>query len=131
MTARKIVIHLLLFILKALVVVLLVIGIYRFSGYAYEFGHSLYDNESVSDPPGKDVAIVVPEGATVKNIAGLLENKGLIKDSLVFRVQERLSKYHGQMQAGSYVLNTSQNAEQMIAVLSGHEEDISEQGEEE
>lgn len=131
MTARKMIINLLLFVLKALVAVLLVIGIYRFGGYAYEFGHSLYDNEAMSDPPGKDVAIVVPEGARVADVAVVLESKGLIRDRLVYRVQERLSKYHGQMQAGSYVLNTSQSAEQMITILSGHAEEVSEQGEEE
>lgn len=131
MTVRKLLMNSLLLLLKALAVVVIVIGIYRFGGYAYEFGHSLYDNEAMSDPPGKDVAIVVPEGAGVKNVALLLESKGLIKDSLVFCVQERLSKYHGQMKAGNYVLNTSQYAEQMLAILSGNEEDIRTQGEEE
>ncbi|MGI6019272.1 MAG: endolytic transglycosylase MltG [Marvinbryantia sp.] len=131
MTIRKLLINSLLLLCKALAVIVIVIGIYRFGGYAYEFGHSLYDNEAMSDPPGKDVAIVVPEGASVKNVALLLESKGLIKDNLVFCVQERLSKYHGQMQAGNYVLNTSQYAEQMLAILSGNEEDIRTQGEEE
>lgn len=131
MTIRKLLINSLLLLCKALAVIVIVIGIYRFGGYAYEFGHSLYDNEVMSDPPGKDVAIVVPEGASVKNVALLLESKGLIKDNLVFCVQERLSKYHGQMQAGNYVLNTSQYAEQMLAILSGNEEDIRTQGEEE
>lgn len=131
MTVRKILVSSALLFLKALLVIGIVIGIYRFGGYAYEFGHSLYDNEAMSDPPGKDVAIVIPEGASVENIARLLESRGLIKDQLVFRAQERLSKYHGQLQAGNYVLNTSQYAEQMLAVLSGNEEDIRTEGEKE
>lgn len=124
MQARRILLRILLLVIKILLAVVIAVGVYRVGEFAYGFGHSLYDNESVSDPPGKDVAIVLPEGSTVGKVAALLEAKGLIKDELVFRVQERLSHYHGQIQAGNYVLNTSMNAEEILAILSGHAEDV-------
>ena len=131
MQTRKILVNILMFLIKLLLAVIIIIGIYRFGEYAYHFGHSIYDNVSVSDPPGRDVAIVVPEGSTVGQIASLLESRGLIRDKVVFRIQERLSKYHGQIQAGNYVLNTSQNAQEMLAILSGHEEDVLKNGDSE
>ncbi|MDO4344726.1 MAG: endolytic transglycosylase MltG [Eubacteriales bacterium] len=124
MQAKKILTRLLLMLLKVLLAVIIVTGIYHFGEYAYHFGHSLYDNRAVSDPPGRDVAVVIPEGCTVSQIAKLLEAKGLIEDEKVFRVQERTSQYHGQLKAGNYVLNTSQSAEEMLAILSGHGEDV-------
>ncbi len=108
------------FIVKAALVIVIVIGLYRLGGYAYDFGYQLYSAEAMTAPPGKDVAVVVQEGASVKDIGEMLERQGLIKDSLVFVAQERLSKYSGQIKAGNYVLNTSWNAEEILAALSGN-----------
>lgn len=124
MQLRKILTRILLVLMKILLMVVIAVGIYRFGEYAYHFGHSLYDNEAMSDPPGKDVAIVIPEGCTVSRVAELLEARGLIRNAQVFKIQERLSEYHGQIKAGNYVLNTSQNAQEMLAILSGNEEDL-------
>lgn len=131
MQTRRILVNVLLFLIKIAFLLVVILGIYRLGGYAYRFGHSIYDNVSVSDPPGKDIAIVLPEGTTVSQTAELLEAKGLIRDSKVFLVQERLSKYHGQLLAGNYVLNTSMGAQDMLAVLSGHAEDLSREEDEE
>lgn len=124
MQTRRMVFRIVMFLLKLVLAVVIMAAIYRFGEYAYYFGHSLYDNAAMSDPPGKDVVVVLPEGSTVRQAAELLEARGLIKDPYVFLVQERLSRYHGQMQAGNYVLNTSQNAQEMLAILSGHKEDV-------
>ena len=123
MTIRRFLLSIFLFLLKLLAFIVITAGIVRLGGYAYELGYSLYDNSAMSDPPGKDVAIVIPEGCSVGRIAELLEYKGLIKNALVFRLQERLSKYQGEIKAGSYVLNTSQTAQEILAVLSGYEND--------
>lgn len=126
MQTRRILVNILMFLVKLLLAAVIFIGIYRLGEYAYYFGHSIYDNAGVSDPPGYDVVVVIPEGSTVSQVARLLEAKGLIRDAKVFYVQERLSKYHGGLKAGDYVLNTSQNASEMLAILSGNEEDLSE-----
>ncbi|MDO5539186.1 MAG: solute-binding protein [Eubacteriales bacterium] len=130
MHIRRILLNMLMFLLKMLMVLAIAAGIAKFGGYAYDFGHSIYDNSSVSDPPGKDVTVVIPDGCSVSRAAELLAAKGLIKDAWVFIVQEKLSKYRGQIQSGNFVLNTSQNGQEMLAILSGHEEDIQD-GEEE
>ena len=55
-------------------------------------------------------------------IANLLEEKKLIKDKNVFRIQYMLSEYKGEIEPGSYVLNTSQTAEEMLRVVSRADE---------
>lgn len=121
---KRIIGSIVLFILKAVLVLFIIFGLYQFGQYAFDFGHQLYSGQGLSAPPGKDVAVVVQDGATVSQIADMLERQGLIKDALVFRVQEKLSKYAGQIQAGSYVLNSSMSGEELLAVLSGNEEDL-------
>lgn len=126
---KRVVGSILMFMLKACVTVFLILCLYRFGQYAYDFGYQLYADQGVDAPPGRDVAVVISEGETVSEVADMLERQRLIKNEMVFRIQERLSKYSGQIQPGNYVLNTSQSGEEMLAVLSGHEEDLEEKKE--
>lgn len=43
------------------------------------------------------------------------------KDALAFTIQERMSAYHGQIKAGTYLLSTAYTPTRIIAVLSGEE----------
>ena len=61
-----------------------------------------------------------------KEIGELLEGRGLIRDAAVFRVQFALSDYKNAIVPGSYILNTSQTAEEMLAILAGQQETESE-----
>lgn len=115
--------HLSLLLLKVLLIALITFGLYQFGTYAFDFGRQIYSKEGMTAAPGKDVAVVVSEGESVKEVAQMLERFGLIRNAYVFMVQERLSRYHGQIQPGNYVLNTSQSGNTMIAILSGHTEE--------
>ena len=115
--------HLSLLLMKVLLIVLITFGLYHFGTYAFDFGRQIYSEEGMTAAPGKDVAVVVSEGESVKEVAQMLERFGLIRNAYVFMVQERLSRYHGQIQPGNYVLNTSQSGNTMIAILSGHTEE--------
>ncbi|MDO4522589.1 MAG: endolytic transglycosylase MltG [Eubacteriales bacterium] len=120
MSIGRVVRNILFFIGKMVLIVVIVMGLYRFGSYAYDFGYQIYSGRGVNEAPGRDVAVVISEGQSVSSIAGMLMRQGLIRDEKVFLVQERLSKYHGMIQAGNYVLNTSMSGEQMISILSGH-----------
>lgn len=115
------------FLALKLFVILVIIGVLVLIGRnAYSFGYQIFAEETVSDPPGKKVAVTIEEGITDSELADLLEKNGLIKDSRVFWVQIQLSKYKDKIQPGSYILNTSWNSEKMLSVLSGEEETESE-----
>ena len=115
--------HLSLLLLKVLLIALITLGLYQFGTYAFDFGRQIYSEEGMTAAPGKDVAVVVSEGESVKEIVQMLERFGLVRNAYVFMVQERLSRYHGQIQPGNYVLNTSQSGNTMIAILSGYTEE--------
>lgn len=119
---KKVLWHIMCLVLKILLVVLISFGLYHIGTYAFDFGRQIYSEEGMTAAPGKDVAVVISEGESTKEIAQMLEQFGLIRNSFVFLVQERLSKYHGQIQPGNYVLNTSQSGNDMIAILSGQTE---------
>ena len=116
---KRVVRHVMCLLLKVMLVVLISFGLYHFGAYAFDFGRQIYSEEGMTAAPGKDVAVVISEGESTKEIAQMLKQFGLIRNPLVFLVQERLSRYHGQIQPGNYVLNTSQSGNEMIAILCG------------
>ena len=69
----------------------------------------------------------IAESASVKDIAQMLEEKGLIEDARLFVVQELLSAYHGEILPGIYDLSTSMTAEEMLAVMSTPAEESKEE----
>lgn len=127
---KKIIIRVFLFLFRAALLIGICAGLFYLGQRAYEFGHQIYDGRGVEEAPGTDMAVVIQEGQSVQEIARLLERYGLIRDEKVFLVQERLSKYHGQIQPGNYILNTSQDGNTMIAILTGHESELETSGEE-
>ncbi|MDD3278246.1 MAG: hypothetical protein PHG16_05095 [Lachnospiraceae bacterium] len=99
----------------------LVLIIY-FGKSAYSFGYDVFNQVPVAatQAEGEDVTVVIKEGTSAYGIGKVLKDRGVLNESpLVFWVQERLSDYHGKLKAGSYILNTSQNVDEMFTILSG------------
>lgn len=105
-------------ILKILFYVLVVIVIIYLSKKAYAFGYAVFNQVPMAQEPGQAVTVIIPEDSSVYDIGKTLERKGLIEDAAIFVVQERLSSYHGDLKAGTYLLNTSQTADEMMEILS-------------
>ena len=89
---------------------------------AYQFGYDVCNQQAVSPGAGQEVTVVIPEGSSTYDVAKILKSKGLIKDSLVFFAQEKLSTYKGQMQAGTYLLSTAYTPTRIMGILAGDEE---------
>lgn len=107
-------------IIKILVYVLILITIIYLSKTAYSFGYAIFNQKPVAEKPGQAVTVIIPEGSSARDIGNTLEKKGLIEDAAIFAAQERLSVYHGKLLAGTYLLNTSQTADEMMEILSGN-----------
>jgi cell division protein YceG involved in septum cleavage len=88
---------------------------------AYQFGYDVFNQQAMSPGEGQQVTVVIKEGASAYKVGKTLEQKGLIKDAAAFVVQERMSAYHGQIKAGTYLLSTAYTPTRIIAVLSGEE----------
>lgn len=89
---------------------------------AYYFGHDIFNQQAMSPGDGQEVTVVISEGSSVYNIGKTLENKGLVESALVFYVQERLSNYHGQLKAGTYLLSTAYTPTRIMGILAGDTE---------
>lgn len=88
----------------------------------YQFGYSVFNQQAMSPGEGQEITVVIKDDASVFKIARTLENKGLIKDDLVFVVQERLSNYHGKLRPGTYLLSTAYTPSRIMGILAGDTE---------
>lgn len=104
-------------IIKVVVIAIVIMFVYRFSMTAYDFGFQLFGEEPMTIGDGVTISITVDDGDSVKAVAAKLENNGLIRNAKIFYVQEKLSEYKGMISPGTYELNTSMTAEEMLAVM--------------
>ncbi|MBR0163045.1 MAG: endolytic transglycosylase MltG [Lachnospiraceae bacterium] len=106
-----IVIRIALFGIAAMVVV-------RVAKIAYGYGYEIFAQTPVSSGTGYIVTVTVGEEDSVGDVARNLEEKGLIRDDLLFRLQEMFSDYHGKIAPGTYDLSTAMTPDEMLAVMS-------------
>lgn len=104
-------------VIRVAVLIIAVLLIYRAGLKAYDFGFRIFTEEPMSAAPGRDVDVMIAQGDGIGAISEMMEEKGLIRDAQLFSIQKRLSQYEGDIQPGTYTLNTSMTAEEMFAVL--------------
>ena len=116
------------FIVRASILAVIILVIFRTGQKAYEFGFRIFTEEAMSPAPGRDVAVTIVQGDSTMDVGKMLEEKGLIRDSKLFYVQKKCSVYDDDIKPGFYTLNTSMTAEDMFAIIAGRKE--SEEGSE-
>lgn len=109
-------------VLSLLILVLVVIELARAGQWAYGFGYRVYTESAVESAPGTDKTVTVTSDMSAKEIGTQLEEKGLIRDADLFVAQLALSSYSGAIKAGTYTLNTSMTAEEMMQVMAAEED---------
>lgn len=108
-------------VVRVALVILAVICIANYAGKAYNFGYRIFAEEPMSAPPGRDISFSVSSSDSQKEIIQMLEDKGIIRDHLLFTVQKKLSIYKSDIEPGTYDLNTSMTNEEILEVLVGKE----------
>ena len=88
----------------------------------YQFGYNVFNQQAMNPGEGQEVTVVIPEGSSEYQIGEILEAKGLIEDTLVFWVQEKLSNYSGKMKPGTYLLSTAYTPNRIMGILAGDAE---------
>ncbi|MBO5114320.1 MAG: endolytic transglycosylase MltG [Lachnospiraceae bacterium] len=114
-------------VIKVIVIAVVVMFVFRTATTVYDFGYKVFADKPVSVSGGRTITVGIAESASVKDIAQMLEEKGLIEDARLFVVQELLSAYHGEILPGIYDLSTSMTAEEMLAVMSTPAEESKEE----
>ena len=80
-------------VIRTLLYVVAVLVIVRGASRAYEFGYAIFSEKAMAaDGAGHEVYVTVDDGDTIKDVAKTLKKEKLIKDELVFEIQEKLSR---------------------------------------
>ena len=117
------------FIVRASILAIAILVIFRTGQKAYEFGFRIFTEEAMSPAPGRDVAVTIVQGDSTMDVGKMLEEKGLIRDYKLFFVQKKCSVYDDDIKPGFYTLNTSMTAEERFAIIAGRKETESEESE--
>ncbi len=119
-------------IIKVAVLAAVIVFVFRGATQAYDFGYRVFADEPVSGSGGRTITVGIAEDDSLKDIAQMLEEKGLVEDAKLFIVQELLSAHHGKILPGIYDLSTGMKAEEMLEIMStppaDSESDKSEEG---
>lgn len=117
MNVKYLVVAMIETIIKIAILAGVVVFVFRGATQAYDFGYRVFADQPVSVSGGRTITVGVAENASVKEIAQMLEERGLIEDAGLFVVQELLSAYHNKILPGIYDLSTDMTAEQMLEVM--------------
>lgn len=113
-----------------LIILVVSIGVFKASSYCYEFGYRIFTEEAVDKYSGDDIEVLISEGDSAFDIGKILEEKGLVRDSNLYVAQYYLSAYVDKILPGTYTLNTSMTAKEMMDVMSTPVEDAEVENEE-
>lgn len=130
MSTNKVVFRFVSISFSVLVLLVVFIGVYKASTFCYEFGYRIFTEAPVESEPGNDVVVQVNTGDSALDIGKKLEEKGLIRDSELYVAQYYLSAYVDKLLPGTYTLNTSMTAKEMMVVMSTPVEDTEVENEE-
>jgi UPF0755 protein len=100
---------------KAFLVVLVVIGMAVGAGLAFLNGFGGGGSDFVE---GQPVSFEVPEGVTTSEVAERLEQEGVIRSALAFRLAARGDERANRVQPGVYELETGLASEDILEILS-------------
>lgn len=104
-------------VIKVVVAAVFIMFIYRYTFVAYDVGYRIFAESSIEMAPGRDIAVTISEGDSVKDVAEMLEEKGLIRDYRIFLVREMVSATDEELAPGTYQLNTSMTIEEMLSIM--------------
>ena len=105
-----------------------IVAVFRLAVYAYDFGFQVFADVPLSEGEGRTVSVVISEGLGNRELAKMLEQKGLVKDANVFYIYDLLSDYRKkELKPGTYELSTAMNAEEMLEILCAGDEEQEEQ----
>lgn len=110
--------------IKVLVVAAAIVIVFKGATKAYDFGYRVFADEPIAPVNGRTITVGIAQDADIKDIARMLEEKGLIADANLFVVQELLSAQHDKILPGIYDLNTGMKAAQMLEIMATPTEDV-------
>ena len=121
----KVVMRVLSISITVLFCLLVVCGLYQVGIKCYDFGYRVYTEPAVSQDKGTEQIVQITENMKAKELADLMEEKGLVRDARLFYLQEKLSGF--KLEPGVYKVSTSMTARELMAAMTPVEEEEAEE----
>ncbi len=105
---------------RSLVFVMIFIGIAAvYVGYKRipELVNEFYRLAPAETVPSKEVVITIPKGATLSQVAKILQDNGIIRSSLVLKLVAFIRGEQRSVKAGDYLLKTSSDPGEVLDLL--------------
>ena len=110
-----------IYIITGVVIIALIVLVIFVSMKVYNFAFKSakdYVNSSQEiEIQAESAHIEIPEGASTKDIAEILNNAGLIGNEFIFRLQSKLQGYDGTYIQGKYDIPIGSSAEEIMNIL--------------
>ena len=103
MNSKEVVISVFSTVFKIVLAIIIVMLVYKWSLLAYDYGQRVFNEPPMSAGSGRTVTVIINEGDSAKEIGDKLEKNGLIRDAMLFRIQEMLSAYKDELQPGTLI----------------------------
>ena len=120
----KVVMRVLSISITVLFCVLVVCGLYEVGLKCYDFGYRVYTEPAVSQDGGTEALVQITEDMGTKELAAILEEKGMIRDQRLFYLQAKLSGF--KLQPGVYKVSSAMTARELMAAMTPAEEEAEE-----
>lgn len=91
--------------------------IYVIGKKAFLYTYNISRQPAAENRVAKEIEVYIPKGASTKEISEILQEKGLITNSLWFRIVSRINDYDSSFRYGTFVLSTTMEQEEMMKVL--------------
>lgn len=106
-------------VIRVAILILAIYVVIEAGKKAYDFGFRIFTEEPMSESPGREVTVNVTDGDSESDIATMLEEKGIIREALLFRIQKKALGYKKKIEPGAYKLNTCMTTDEILETLVG------------
>ncbi len=90
----------------------------------FDFGYRVFTEPPMSEEPGKDIAVLITEDMSNREIGEEMYRKGLVRNDLLFWIQLELSAYREKVVPDTYVLNTSMTPKEIMMTISPTKKEV-------
>ncbi len=104
-------------VLRVVITLALILAIYQGALVAYDYGYRIFAEPAMTQGEGRTVTVTITEDMKPRDIGELLEENGLVRSAGLFAIQYMVSEYRKEVEPGTYDLNTSMTAEEMMAAM--------------
>ena len=104
-------------VIKIVVFIFIAMFVIRTATAAYDYGFRVFAEKPMDVGEGRTISVSIGNADSAKEVGEMLQERGLIRDATLFRIQELLSENHGKIQPGIYDLSTAMTAQEMLEVI--------------